>query len=187
MGFFSGGRDFSGRPKSLAAQNKKPGTAFRKKRRWSVSILKQGCVIDRPVSARSAWGPRGRMSIFPISYTLYAPIPAIIHWTSRAVVQSFVAEIPFIAEASRRDRYAKELGFFPRTPTFWRVTRKSRREMLVPMKNTPIFGGFVAYLGAELQFFDFGLSWAPFRNAELDVQPELEVGSAACRQALHWS
>ena len=95
-----------------AAPNKKPGTAFRKKRRWSVSILKQGCVIDRPASARSAWGPRGRMSMFPISYTLYAPMPAITHWTSRAVAQSFVAEIPFIAEACRRDRYATELGFF---------------------------------------------------------------------------
>ena len=46
--------------------------------------------------------------------------------TSYTVVQLFIGNIPFISKYCRRDRFAKTMGFFFRTPSVWRETNKSR-------------------------------------------------------------
>ena len=138
---------------------------------------------------REVRGTLGGGCLFLPFLTYCTPLmPAITNWTSFAVVQLFVAEIPFIAEFCRRDRLTKELGlFFPDADTL-AGNQKILLQNVGAQEEKPQFsGGGVAYLGAELQFSISRFSWNPFRNVDLHVQPDVEVEIAACRQAIQRS
>ena len=68
--FFEDAEILAGNQK-ISQRRKKPKMPPRKKRRWGVSIGRQGSIIFRAVSARSAWKLWWRMFISSIAYVLY--------------------------------------------------------------------------------------------------------------------
>ena len=81
--FFAGAEILAGNQK-ISPPRKKPKISLRKKRRLGVSIGRQGSIIFRAVSARSAWELWWRMFMSSIAYVLYALMRAVANSKANA-------------------------------------------------------------------------------------------------------
>ena len=96
--FFEDAEILAGNQK-ISQRRKKPKMPPRKKRRWGVSIGRQGSIIFRAVSARSAWKLWWRMFISSIAYVLYVLM--------RAATNSKTKEHRRKKGGDRRNRHEK--------------------------------------------------------------------------------
>ena len=86
----------------ISQRRKKPKMPPRKKRRWGVSIGRQGSIIFRAVSARSAWKLWWRMFISSIAYVLCVLMRAATNSKTKEHTQKKKGETDEIAMKKSR-------------------------------------------------------------------------------------